>query len=147
MFIDLDGFKTINDTLGHATGDEVLSEIAQRLTQTLRANDTVGRLGGDEFVAVFEGSSLTAGPEVIAERILEAVRRPILVGESGDIPLMITASVGIAAGFRLSARELLRDADIALYQAKASDKDCWVMYHPDMSMSVRQNGEDPIKSA
>jgi diguanylate cyclase (GGDEF)-like protein len=147
MFIDLDGFKTINDTLGHATGDEVLSEIAQRLTRTLRANDTVGRLGGDEFVAVFEGSSLTAGPEVIAERILEAVRRPILVGESGDIPLMITASVGIAAGFRLSARELLRDADIALYQAKASDKDCWVMYHPDMSMSVRQNGEDPIKSA
>jgi len=147
MFIDLDGFKTINDTLGHGAGDEVLAVLAQRLTQTLRANDTVGRLGGDEFVAVFEGSSLAAGPEVIAERILEAVRKPILVGDTGDVPLMITASVGIAAGFRSSARELLRDADIALYQAKASDKDCWVIYHPDMSMSVRQQGKGPIKLA
>jgi diguanylate cyclase (GGDEF)-like protein len=147
MFVDLDGFKTINDTLGHAVGDEVLSVIAQRLRQTLRANDTVGRLGGDEFVAVFEGSSLAAGPEVIAERILDAVRVPLLVGEAGDIPLLITASVGIAAGFRSSARELLRDADIALYQAKATDKDRWVIYHPDMSMGVRHEGEVPIKSA
>jgi diguanylate cyclase (GGDEF)-like protein len=147
MFIDLDGFKTINDTLGHAAGDEVLSALAKCLTQTLRADDTVGRLGGDEFVAVFEGSSLAVGPEVIADRILKAVRKPILVGEAGNVPLMITASLGIAAGFRSSARELLRDADIALYQAKASGKDRWVIYHPDMSMSVRHESEDPIKLA
>jgi diguanylate cyclase (GGDEF)-like protein len=145
MFIDLDEFKTINDTLGHAIGDDVLSELARRLRVTFRADDTIGRLGGDEFVAVLEGPSLDAGPEVIAERILEEVRRPFLVGESGDLRLMITASIGIAAGYRPSARELLRDADIALYQAKATDKNCWVIYHPDMSMAVRQDGEDAIK--
>jgi diguanylate cyclase (GGDEF)-like protein len=145
MFIDLDEFKAINDTLGHAAGDLVLTELARRLRHTLRANDTVGRLGGDEFVAIFEGPSLAAGPEVIAERILEEVRRPFLVGESGNIPLMITASVGIAAGLRRSARELLKDADIALYQAKAADKDRWVIYHPDMAMAVHRDGEVPIK--
>ena len=73
MFLDLDGFKDVNDTLGHAAGDQLLRGVSARLRRLLRDNDTVGRLGGDEFVVVIEGYSLDAGPEVVAERIREVL--------------------------------------------------------------------------
>jgi diguanylate cyclase (GGDEF)-like protein len=119
LFIDIDGFKEVNDTMGHAAGDELLRTVAERLQATVREQDTVGRLSGDEFVVLFEHNP-DESCETLAERINEAVREPILVsGES----VLVTASIGIACGRYGSADELLRDADLALYQAKGQGKD------------------------
>jgi diguanylate cyclase (GGDEF)-like protein len=137
LFIDLDGFKEINDTLGHAAGDRLLVALADRLRVTLRDSDTLGRLGGDEFVVVAEGASLSAGPQAIAERILEVLREPFQLEGYEDARLTLTTSIGIALGHRASAGELLRDADIALYNAKDRGKNCFVLYQPEMSKRMR----------
>ena len=76
LFLDLDNFKGINDTLGHAAGDELLVAVASRLTNAIRQEDTVGRLGGDEFVVLAEGASLAAGAEMVAERIFDVLATP-----------------------------------------------------------------------
>jgi len=131
LFIDLDNFKTINDTLGHAVGDELLQAVAARLDGVVRDVDALGRLGGDEFVVVAAELSLLAGPELIAERLLNALRAPFDL-ESADTPLSVTASVGIAAGDRASAGELLRDADIAMYRAKWDGKGRFVAFESGM---------------
>jgi diguanylate cyclase (GGDEF)-like protein len=141
MFIDLDGFKDINDTLGHAVGDQLLSALAGRLKVTLRQIDSIGRLGGDEFVAIFEGQSLDAGSEVVAERILQVVQEPFDLDATDGMRLSITASIGVAVGDRASAGELLRDADIALYRAKAAGKNCYAVYVPEMSTAARDRLE------
>ena len=98
LFIDLDSFKGINDTLGHGVGDELLRAVAARLEGVVRHVDALGRLGGDEFVVIAEELSLAAGPELVAERLLEALKQPFNLGEDGEIRLTITASIGIAAG-------------------------------------------------
>jgi diguanylate cyclase (GGDEF)-like protein len=131
LFIDLDNFKTINDTLGHAVGDELLQAVAARLDGVVRDVDALGRLGGDEFVVVAAELSLLAGPELIAERLLNALRAPFEL-QSADTPLSVTASVGIAAGDRASAGELLRDADIAMYRAKWDGKGRFVAFESGM---------------
>ncbi|MGH8996832.1 MAG: putative bifunctional diguanylate cyclase/phosphodiesterase, partial [Acidimicrobiales bacterium] len=131
LFIDLDGFKVVNDSLGHAAGDLLLVAVADRLRATVRGSDTLGRLGGDEFVVVAEGASLAAGPQPVAERILEVMHTPFELEGAGR--LAITASVGIAMGHRELAGDLLRDADIALYQAKEQGKNRFVLYQPQMS--------------
>ena len=111
LFIDLDGFKEVNDTLGHGAGDQLLQAVADRLTATMRAQDSVGRLGGDEFVVLVDGLTVDAGPEVVAERLLKVLREPfVLEVPLGRIPVELTASIGIAAGTRPSAAELLRDS-------------------------------------
>jgi diguanylate cyclase (GGDEF)-like protein len=147
LFIDLDGFKDINDTLGHAVGDRLLCVVAERLEITLRQSDTIGRLGGDEFVVVVEGPSLDAGPEVIAERLLDVVRRPFDIEGCEGLLLAVTASVGIAVGERSSAGELLRDADVALYQAKAAGKNRYAIYHPEMALAGRNRLDLEVKSS
>jgi diguanylate cyclase (GGDEF)-like protein len=137
MFIDLDGFKDVNDTLGHATGDQLLRAVSTRLTTTLREMDTVGRLGGDEFVVLTDGGSVDVGPELVAERLLAVLSEPFHL-EGGVLhPLSISASIGIAIGDRPSAGELLRDADIALYQAKAAGKACFTVFEPEMQTAVQ----------
>ncbi|HEY8501570.1 MAG TPA: GGDEF domain-containing protein, partial [Solirubrobacterales bacterium] len=83
LFLDLDNFKAINDSLGHGTGDELLCAVAKRLAGVIRETDALGRLGGDEFVVVADGMSLAAGPELVAERLLEAFTEPFALGESG----------------------------------------------------------------
>ena len=113
LFIDLDGFKDVNDSLGHEAGDLLLQSVAARLATVLRDSDTVGRLGGDEFIVLVEGASLSAGPELVAERILDVLREPFAVANR-ETPLRVTASIGIAVGDRISPSDLLRDADIAL---------------------------------
>jgi diguanylate cyclase (GGDEF)-like protein len=140
FFLDLDDFKDINDSLGHRAGDAVLVQVGRRITAALRGGDTVGRLGGDEFVALVEGNSLSSGAEPIANRILEVVHAPISLRESED-PVQVTASIGIAVGERESAEDLLRDADIALYRAKAAGKRQFLLFAPEMELAVRRRRE------
>jgi diguanylate cyclase (GGDEF)-like protein len=135
LFLDLDDFKDINDTLGHTVGDQLLSSVGARLARALREEDTVGRLGGDEFVVLIEGASLAAGSEVVADRILNVLETPFEVSGS-DVPLSVTASIGIAMGERGTPEELLRDADIALYRAKAAGKRRAVVFLPSMQVAV-----------
>jgi diguanylate cyclase (GGDEF)-like protein len=135
LFLDLDNFKDVNDTLGHAAGDQLLAAVAARLVSAIRQEDTVGRLGGDEFVVLAEGASLAAGAEMVAERILDVLATPFEIAAS-DAPLVVTASIGIAEGRRATPDELLRDADVALYQAKAAGKKCAVVFAPAMQVAV-----------
>ena len=140
VFIDLDNFKLINDTLGHRAGDELLSAVTARLQSAVREPDTLGRLGGDEFVVIAEDISLEAGPELIAERLLEALSEPFTLTDSGA-RLKVTASVGVAAGARTSADELLRDADIAMYRAKCNGKDRYVAFESEMQGAIKSRLE------
>jgi diguanylate cyclase (GGDEF)-like protein len=127
LYIDIDGFKTINDTHGHAAGDRLLREVATRLRDTVREVDTVGRLGGDEFVVIIDDQPACEDCELVASRLLEELRRPVRIGPD-DTFVEVTASIGIASGQRASADELLRDADRALYEAKAAGKDRYVVF-------------------
>ena len=140
LFIDLDNFKTINDTLGHGAGDELLRAVAARLDGVVRDIDALGRLGGDEFVIVAEGMSLAAGPEMIAERLLETLKQPFEL-QGVDNRLTVTASVGIAAGDRVSAEELLRDADIAMYRAKWDGKNRYIVFESGMQDAIQSRME------
>jgi diguanylate cyclase (GGDEF)-like protein len=137
LFIDLDGFKGVNDTLGHAAGDELLRAVTARLVVTMRESDSIGRLGGDEFIVLVDGASMDAGPELVAERLLAVLRAPFDLEGLPYGPLTLTASIGIATGIRPSATELLRDADIALYEAKLSGKDRFVVFEPEMHTVVQ----------
>jgi diguanylate cyclase (GGDEF)-like protein len=139
LFIDLDNFKSINDTLGHDAGDELLQAVAARLDGVVRATDTLGRLGGDEFVVIAEDLSLAAGPELVAERLLEALKQPFTLGAGdGATTLMVTASIGIAAGERSAAADLLRDADIAMYRAKWDGKNRYVVFEAVMQDALKR---------
>ncbi len=140
MFLDLDDFKDINDTLGHSAGDQLLRLVAARLEAVLREGDTVGRLGGDEFVLLVEGTSLSAGADVVADRILDVLAAPFEIVGS-DLPLSISASIGVATGDRPTPDELLRDADIALYQAKEAGKGQAMVFAPFMQVAVLENRE------
>jgi diguanylate cyclase (GGDEF)-like protein len=131
LFIDIDNFKGINDSFGHETGDELLRMLAARLRGVIRETDALGRFGGDEFIVIAEELSLGPGPEVIAERLLEALKEPFrLTGH--EAPISVRASIGIASGERSSAEELLRDADIAMYRAKWEGKNRYVVFESRM---------------
>jgi diguanylate cyclase (GGDEF)-like protein len=149
LFIDLDGFKDINDTLGHAKGDVLLQAVAARLTGTLREPDTVARLGGDEFVVLAEGLALAEGPELIAERLLSVLAEPFHLDASSQQPVSVSASIGIAAGARDTAEALLRDADIALYAAKDAGKNCFAVFEDEMqiALSARHELEKDLHAA
>ncbi|MGD1059180.1 MAG: EAL domain-containing protein [Solirubrobacteraceae bacterium] len=141
LFVDLDNFKAINDSLGHDIGDELLQAVAARLTAVVREADAVGRLGGDEFVVIVSEVSLAAGPELIAERLLEALERPFKLAGAGDTQLKVTASIGIASGERASAGELLRDADIAMYQSKWDGRHRYTTFKSGMQTAVQTRME------
>jgi diguanylate cyclase (GGDEF)-like protein len=134
-FLDLDNFKDINDSLGHNAGDDLLVAVAARLVSAIRDDDTVGRLGGDEFVVLAEGPSLAAGAPAVADRILAVLEAPFRL-DGSDVPVVVTGSIGIAEGLRDSAEELLRDADIALYRAKAAGRRQAVSFAPAMQEAV-----------
>ncbi|HTW13098.1 MAG TPA: EAL domain-containing protein, partial [Solirubrobacteraceae bacterium] len=141
LFIDLDGFKAINDSLGHRAGDELLRAVAARLGATIREADALGRLGGDEFVILVEGVALAAGPELVAERVLDALSQPFSLAQAHNGRVTVTASVGIATGDRSSAADLLRDADIAMYRAKLEGKNRYVVYEAGMQDAVHSRME------
>ena len=117
MFIDLDRFKIINDSLGHAAGDQLLETVAERIKASVRPNDTIARFGGDEFVILCEDISTERQTQEISERLLENIHRPIMLRE-GEV--YVTASIGLARSFGGddTAETILRDADTAMYRAK-----------------------------
>jgi diguanylate cyclase (GGDEF)-like protein len=143
LFVDLDGFKDVNDNLGHKVGDDLLCSVASRFHGTLRESDTVARLGGDEFVVLAEGISLAAGPELVAERLLKVLAEPFCLGEADEAPISVSvsASIGIAAGVRDSSEELFRDADVALYRAKEAGKNCYVVFESEMYRAMHSRHE------
>ncbi len=140
LYVDLDGFKIINDTLGHGVGDRLLEAVAARMTAGLREADTIGRMGGDEFVILLDDVSVSGAPETVAQRILDIFRQPFHLDGVSD-PMPITASVGIAVGHRETPEALLHEADMALYQAKAAGKNCYEVFHPEMGTEVQRRDE------
>lgn len=137
LFIDLDRFKVINDSLGHAAGDELLVEMAQRLQGCLRPGDTVARLGGDEFTILLEDVQEPTRATRIAERILEALGKPF---EIAGQDVVSSGSIGIAfssPAYR-SADDVLRDADIAMYRAKAGGKARYEIFDAEMHLAAVQ---------
>jgi diguanylate cyclase (GGDEF)-like protein len=136
LYLDIDGFKQVNDTFGHAIGDALLRTVASRLTSVIRDGDTAARLGGDEFVILLDGSTLDIDPEVVAERLREVLGQPYDLSQEIGRELSVTASIGIAIGERASADDLLRDADLALYAAKAAGKDSYVLFESRMQTAA-----------
>ncbi len=127
LFLDLDDFKTVNDSLGHSSGDTLLKTVGQRLADAVRPGDTVARFGGDEFAVLIEDILDRSEASVAAERISEILRVPFFV--SGR-EVFVTASIGIAFGH--DADELLRSADVAMYRAKSAGKAHYVFYESEM---------------
>ena len=131
LFLDLDEFKNVNDSLGHAAGDEMLVAVAGRLTGVLRAADTVARLGGDEFAVLIDGPTTEAAAVAAAERILAALAEPIPVGGRA---VVAAASIGLALSSAAvtGATDLLRNADVAMYRAKSGGKGRLAVFEPSM---------------
>ncbi|HEY4897571.1 MAG TPA: EAL domain-containing protein [Solirubrobacteraceae bacterium] len=131
LFIDIDGFKHVNDNLGHAAGDELLKAVGQRLQGAVRDEDTVGRLGGDEFVVLVDSTASGATLDLLADRLTEVLREPIELDDGRKI-FSVTASIGVAVGQYSAPDALLRDADLALYAAKAAGKDRYALFDASM---------------
>jgi diguanylate cyclase (GGDEF)-like protein len=140
LYVDIDGFKMVNDTYGHAAGDRVLTVVGERLQRVTREHDTVGRLGGDEFVVLLESTTRDASPSLTAARLIDELREPIEL-PGGDRSVMISASIGIALGQRNSADDLLRDADFALYEAKTLGKDRYALFEQRMQTAAESRAE------
>ena len=135
LFVDLDGFKTVNDSLGHAAGDEVLVEVGNRLSRLMRPGDTAARLGGDEFAVLLEDPSQLEAAE-LADKILKVLLFPIVVQGK---EVVLSGSIGIALGDTgADADELLRNADVAMYTAKAAGKSHFRMFEPAMHHAALQ---------
>ncbi len=136
MMVDLDRFKNVNDTLGHATGDRLLIEVARRLVDNVRASDTVVRLGGDEFVVLLEGARTAEEVVPVAVKLREALNHPVVIdGHALHTP----PSIGIALYPQdgPDVETLLRNADTALYQVKAGGRNAWLFYSGAMNEAVR----------
>lgn len=132
LFVDLDDFKVVNDSLGHEAGDMLLQAVAQRLNAEVRLGDTVARFGGDEFTLLLEEINGSSEAERVAERVCDALRTPVRVSGRELFP---SASVGIAilGGEGATPKELLRGADIAMYHAKANGKACYLLFDRSMN--------------
>ena len=136
LFIDLDDFKTINDSLGHAAGDELLVSVAARLRGCLRPEDLVARLGGDEFAVMVRDSHDAEEAAVnVARRIMEAFMLPVDVG-SESVAVYVSVGIATSHGDDFTAEELIRDADVAMYKAKTSGKGHFQVFHPSMGAAV-----------
>ncbi len=139
LFIDLDNFKTLNDTLGHDMGDELLRQVGSRIKLSLRDEDTVARFGGDEFVIMLgtlgkEKGSAAESAQVVADKVLKALRDEY---QLGDQHYYITASIGVALTFQVDAvEELLKHADLAMYRAKEAGRDRIFFFDPQMQQAL-----------
>jgi diguanylate cyclase (GGDEF)-like protein/PAS domain S-box-containing protein len=141
LFIDLDNFKTLNDTHGHDFGDQLLQEVGKRLTEAVRAEDTVARIGGDEFVVVLSAlggveTMAASSAEMIADKVLAILNQPYLLGETSH---RSGASIGVTLfqGERQSVDELMKQADLAMYKAKESGRNKVRFFDPTLESTVR----------
>jgi diguanylate cyclase (GGDEF)-like protein/PAS domain S-box-containing protein len=141
LYIDIDDFKDVNDSLGHGAGDELLRAVARRLDQIVKERDTVGRVGGDEFVIIAETESGVGAATKIAQRVLDSMIEPFAIeGVPGRV-LSASVSVGVAIGGFALPSNLLRNADLALYRAKASGKNCFAVFEPEMYEAAAEKAE------
>lgn len=147
MFLDLDRFKNVNDTLGHRIGDELLKAVGQRLQRALRMSDTVARLGGDEFVVVSEVNDTSEGP-IVVQQLVDVFREPFRIS---GIDLHVTASVGVSMSPSdgIDAERLLRNADTAMYIAKDRGRNKFFFYARDMHVAAarRLSTENDLRRA
>lgn len=142
VYLDLDGFKAINDSYGHESGDQVLTTIADRMKHVMRDGDTLARLGGDEFVAVLVDLDISATCVPMLSRLLDAASEPVLVG---GLPLQVSASLGVTfypQSEDMNADQLLRQADQAMYQAKLSGKNRYYLFDPLEDSNIRSYHEN-----
>ena len=143
LFIDLDDFKDVNDTLGHAAGDELLTAFARRLATMARESDVAARISGDEFALLIDNLRVPAEADAFAERAMAAFGEPFILSEG---PVTMTATVGVATSDGSdSVEEMTRHADLALYAAKAAGKHGWQRYSPALSSGMA--GRLEIRSA
>jgi diguanylate cyclase (GGDEF)-like protein/PAS domain S-box-containing protein len=135
MFIDVDRFKYVNDTLGHAVGDRLLQKVSERLIKAVRSEDTIGRLGGDEFAVVLSNLGAVQDAEAVAHKIIQSIDDPFQL-DGGEV--YVTASIGITLypSDALDQDTLLKNADLAMYRAKEEGRNTYARYFPDMN---RQN--------
>lgn len=134
MFIDLDDFKTVNDSLGHSAGDALLVTVSERITSCLRPGDTAARLGGDEFAVLVDDLASAEDALGVAERILAVLQTPVGLSSTQVAP---AASIGIAYGAAtMGVDELLRNADLAMYTAKAAGKNCYQVFADEMHLAA-----------
>jgi len=130
LFIDLDDFKTVNDSLGHAAGDDLLVTVGERIRSAIRPEDTCARLGGDEFAVMIESISGPDGAVTVAKRILATMAEPLAVGGS-DVTVQGSIGIALDAGLQ-TANEIMRSADLAMYRAKNEGKGRYALYEPSM---------------
>ncbi|PAU65755.1 two-component system response regulator [Pseudomonas sp. PIC25] len=137
MFIDLDGFKPINDTMGHSVGDQILIEVARRMSQQVRPGDTVARLGGDEFIVLLPDLARDEDVLLVAERLIDSLARPY---RAQGIDLHITASIGITLsdGEVEQPMQLIQQADLAMYKAKQQGRNNYQWYTTDLNQKVSE---------
>ena len=135
LFVDLDDFKEVNDSMGHETGDRVLVAVAHRVRGCLRPTDTAARLGGDEFTVLLEDIEDARGAVRVAKRILGELRAPVVLGE---LEMGVSASIGIVLGEGTRERlgDLLRKADLALYRAKSRGKAGYEVFDPGLENRI-----------
>jgi diguanylate cyclase (GGDEF)-like protein/PAS domain S-box-containing protein len=141
VYLDLDGFKNVNDTHGHEVGDQLLISLSARMGHTLRQGDTLARLGGDEFVAVLIDLENTEASIPLINRLLSAASDPVSIG---DLTLKISASLGVTfypQSEEVDADQLLRQADNAMYQAKLSGKNCYHIFDTEQDRNIRGQHE------
>ncbi len=149
LFIDLDGFKKVNDQHGHAVGDKLLSVLSRRMTQVLREDDTLARLGGDEFVAILVDLPDISISVPILDRLIEVAAQPVPIG---DALCEVSASIGVSyypQGEDIDADQLLRQADQAMYRAKQAGKNRYHVFdtEKDRTLRTRHEGFDSIENA
>jgi diguanylate cyclase (GGDEF)-like protein len=140
LFLDLDDFKIVNDSLGHAAGDALLCAVTERITRLVRSTDLVARLGGDEFAILTEDDPSLSRSRSVAARLVHELRAPYIIGEKH---VVVTASVGIASAqdANAGAVDLVRNADVAMYMAKANGKSGFAIFDPGMHEAMRQRHE------
>jgi diguanylate cyclase (GGDEF)-like protein/PAS domain S-box-containing protein len=148
LFLDLDGFKHINDSLGHPTGDKLLQSIAQRLVECVRLSDTVSRQGGDEFVVLLSEVQHVEDAAITARRLLQAVADPHLI-DSHDLHVTTSIGVSVYPDDGLDAETLIKNADTAMYQAKENGRQSYQFFKPAMNVRAveRQSIEESLRRA
>ncbi|HEV8251004.1 MAG TPA: EAL domain-containing protein [Gaiellaceae bacterium] len=139
LFVDLDDFKTVNDSLGHGAGDQLLVAVAERLRACIRPGDAAARLGGDEF-AILLASGSAGEAEETAKRIVDALRAPFVL-HGREVPIHASVGIACAASNATTAEQLLQNADVAMYAAKANGKRGYAIYEPEMHTRIRRRHE------